>query len=67
MEWVDGIKLTDEAKLKKASLNRKELINQVLYIVVNRLWFLHIYISTYRNIFYLLVYIKFIILIYVAS
>ena len=30
MEWIDGIKLTDEAALKKAFLNRKELIDQVL-------------------------------------
>lgn len=29
MEWIDGIKLTDEAALKKAYLNRKELIDQV--------------------------------------
>lgn len=30
MEWVDGIKLTDEIGLKKACLNRRELIDQVL-------------------------------------
>lgn len=30
MEWVHGIKLTDETGLKKASLDRKELIDQVL-------------------------------------
>lgn len=29
MEWVDGIKLTDEENLGKAFLNRKELIDQV--------------------------------------
>lgn len=29
MEWVDGIKLTDEAKLEKACLNRRKLIDQV--------------------------------------
>lgn len=29
MEWVDGIKLTDEIGLKKACLNRRELIDQV--------------------------------------
>lgn len=29
MEWVDGIKLTDETGLIKASLNRRELIDQV--------------------------------------
>ncbi|KAK7311922.1 hypothetical protein RJT34_10396 [Clitoria ternatea] len=31
MEWIDGIKLTDETKLNKASLNRRELIDQGLY------------------------------------
>ncbi|KAH1244678.1 Uncharacterized protein GmHk_06G015238 [Glycine max] len=31
MEWIDGIKLTDEAGLNKASLNRRELIDQGLY------------------------------------
>ena len=30
MEWIDGIKLTDETRLNKASLNRRELIDQVL-------------------------------------
>lgn len=30
MEWVDGIKLTDEISLKKACLNRRDLIDQVL-------------------------------------
>lgn len=30
MEWIDGIKLTDETALKKACLNRRELIDQVL-------------------------------------
>ncbi|KAI5673088.1 hypothetical protein M9H77_13452 [Catharanthus roseus] len=30
MEWIDGIKLTDEDRLKKACLNRKELIHQGL-------------------------------------
>jgi len=29
MEWLDGIKLTDETGLSKASLNRRELIDQV--------------------------------------
>lgn len=29
MEWMDGIKLTDESGLNKASLNRRELIDQV--------------------------------------
>lgn len=31
MEWIDGIKLTDEIGLQKAYLNRRELIDQVLY------------------------------------
>ncbi|KAK4274508.1 hypothetical protein QN277_017716 [Acacia crassicarpa] len=31
MEWIDGIKLTDETRLKNASLNRSELIDQGLY------------------------------------
>ncbi|XP_050387193.1 uncharacterized protein LOC126803426 [Argentina anserina] len=31
MEWIDGIKLTDEIGLKMAFLNRKELIDQGLY------------------------------------
>ncbi|XP_054818198.1 uncharacterized protein LOC129317831 isoform X2 [Prosopis cineraria] len=31
MEWVDGIKLTDETRLKNASLNKRELIDQGLY------------------------------------
>ncbi|GMJ07778.1 hypothetical protein like AT5G24970 [Hibiscus trionum] len=31
MEWVDGIKLTDETTLKKACLNRRELIDQGVY------------------------------------
>ncbi|QCE16323.1 uncharacterized protein LOC114163786 isoform X1 [Vigna unguiculata] len=31
MEWIDGIKLTDETGLTEASLNRRELIDQGLY------------------------------------
>lgn len=31
MEWIDGIKLTNESGLRQASLIRKELIDQVLY------------------------------------
>ncbi|KAE8733260.1 Kinase superfamily protein isoform 2 [Hibiscus syriacus] len=31
MEWVDGIKLTDESSLKKACLNRRELVDQGVY------------------------------------
>ena len=30
MEWIDGIKLTDEIGLQKAHLNRRELIDLVL-------------------------------------
>ncbi|KAF2293476.1 hypothetical protein GH714_002133 [Hevea brasiliensis] len=33
MEWVDGIKLTDEARLKKACLNRRKLIDQLVHFV----------------------------------
>lgn len=29
MEWLDGIKLTDENRLRKACLNRKRLIDEV--------------------------------------
>lgn len=44
MEWIDGIKLTDEVGLKEASLNRKELIDQVLSLMCHSiiyflLWF----------------------------
>ncbi|KAL8201135.1 hypothetical protein R6Q57_012474 [Mikania cordata] len=31
MEWLDGIKLNNDAALKEASLNRKELIDKGLY------------------------------------
>ncbi|XWS26133.1 hypothetical protein CRYUN_Cryun26dG0004600 [Craigia yunnanensis] len=37
MEWVDGIKLTDETALKKASLNRRELIDQGVYCSLRQL------------------------------
>ncbi|CAM8898692.1 unnamed protein product [Rhodiola kirilowii] len=37
MEWVDGLKLTDEDKLGKAFLNRKELIDQGLYCSLRQL------------------------------
>ncbi|XP_057959308.1 uncharacterized protein LOC131151869 isoform X2 [Malania oleifera] len=37
MEWVDGIKLTDETGLKKACLKRKELIDQGLYCSLRQL------------------------------
>ncbi|CAK9160495.1 unnamed protein product, partial [Ilex paraguariensis] len=37
MEWIDGIKLTDEIRLKKASLNRKELIDEGLYCSLRQL------------------------------
>ncbi|XP_062163211.1 uncharacterized protein LOC133870166 isoform X2 [Alnus glutinosa] len=37
MEWVDGIKLTDEISLKKACLNRRELIDQGLYCSLRQL------------------------------
>ncbi|KAJ7966317.1 Protein kinase [Quillaja saponaria] len=37
MEWVDGIKLTDETGLKKACLNRRELIDQGVYCSLRQL------------------------------
>ncbi|KAF3446148.1 hypothetical protein FNV43_RR11327 [Rhamnella rubrinervis] len=37
MEWVDGIKLTDEIRLKKACLDRRELIDQGLYCSLRQL------------------------------
>lgn len=37
MEWVDGIKLTDELRLRNACLNRKELIHQGLYCSLRQL------------------------------
>ncbi|KAM5564624.1 hypothetical protein ABKV19_018941 [Rosa sericea] len=37
MEWIDGIKLTDEIGLKTAFLNRKELIDQGLYCSLRQL------------------------------
>ncbi|PON73169.1 Protein kinase [Parasponia andersonii] len=37
MEWIDGIKLTDETGLKKACLNRRELIDQGLYCSLRQL------------------------------
>lgn len=37
MEWIDGIKLTDEAGMEKACLNRKELIDQGLYCSLRQL------------------------------
>ncbi|XP_021900092.1 uncharacterized protein LOC110816275 isoform X2 [Carica papaya] len=37
MEWVDGIKLTDEMGLKKASLDQRKLIDQGLYCSLRQL------------------------------
>ncbi|KAL5728971.1 hypothetical protein ACHQM5_001989 [Ranunculus cassubicifolius] len=37
MEWIDGIKLTDANRLNKASLNRKELIDQGVYCSLRQL------------------------------
>ncbi|XP_062097842.1 uncharacterized protein LOC133803744 [Humulus lupulus] len=37
MEWIDGIKLTDENGLKKACLNRRGLIDQGLYCSLRQL------------------------------
>ncbi|KAM3322827.1 putative protein isoform X1 [Capsicum chacoense] len=37
MEWIDGIKLTDESRLRKANLNRRRLIDQGLYCSLRQL------------------------------
>ncbi|KAL3500262.1 hypothetical protein ACH5RR_039355 [Cinchona calisaya] len=37
MEWIDGIKLTDENRLRKTRLNRKELIDRGLYCSLRQL------------------------------
>ncbi|XP_010525562.1 PREDICTED: uncharacterized protein LOC104803329 isoform X2 [Tarenaya hassleriana] len=37
MEWIDGIKLTDEINLKRAYLDRRELIDQGLYCSLRQL------------------------------
>ncbi|EEF46833.1 uncharacterized protein slr1919 [Ricinus communis] len=37
MEWIDGIKLTNEAALKRAGLNRRKLIDQGLYCSLRQL------------------------------
>ncbi|XP_023538257.1 uncharacterized protein LOC111799091 isoform X1 [Cucurbita pepo subsp. pepo] len=37
MEWIDGIKLTDEIGLQKAHLNRRELIDLGLYCSLRQL------------------------------
>ncbi|GER45117.1 protein kinase superfamily protein [Striga asiatica] len=37
MEWIDGIKLTDEKRLREACLNRKQLIDEGLYCSLRQL------------------------------
>ncbi|KAL2504478.1 Protein kinase superfamily protein [Abeliophyllum distichum] len=37
MEWIDGIKLTDENRLRDACLNRKQLIDEGLYCSLRQL------------------------------
>ncbi|CAI0438605.1 unnamed protein product [Linum tenue] len=37
MEWIDGIKLTNEARLSKACLDRRKLIDQGLYCSLRQL------------------------------
>ncbi|KAL3633420.1 hypothetical protein CASFOL_022182 [Castilleja foliolosa] len=37
MEWIDGIKLTDEIRLREADLNRKQLIDEGLYCSLRQL------------------------------
>ncbi|OIT38207.1 PREDICTED: uncharacterized protein LOC109239715 [Nicotiana attenuata] len=37
MEWIDGIKLTNESRLRKANLNRRRLIDHGLYCSLRQL------------------------------
>ncbi|KAG8381953.1 hypothetical protein BUALT_Bualt05G0026200 [Buddleja alternifolia] len=37
MEWLDGIKLTNESRLREASLNRKQLIDEGVYCSLRQL------------------------------
>ncbi|KAL3818430.1 hypothetical protein ACJIZ3_004335 [Penstemon smallii] len=37
MEWIDGIKLTDESRLRDACLNQKQLIDEGLYCSLRQL------------------------------
>ncbi|VFQ68802.1 unnamed protein product [Cuscuta campestris] len=37
MEWIDGIKLTDESRLRNAHLNKKKLVDQGLYCSLRQL------------------------------
>ncbi|XP_006365069.1 uncharacterized protein slr1919 [Solanum tuberosum] len=37
MEWIDGIKLTDESRMRKANLNRRRLVDQGLYCSLRQL------------------------------
>ncbi|KAL8499415.1 hypothetical protein ACS0TY_022404 [Phlomoides rotata] len=37
MEWIDGIKLTDDNRLSEANLNRKQLIDEGLYCSLRQL------------------------------
>ncbi|KAG8375370.1 hypothetical protein BUALT_Bualt10G0093000 [Buddleja alternifolia] len=37
MEWINGIKLTDESRLREACLNRKQLIDEGLYCSLRQL------------------------------
>ncbi|EPS65390.1 hypothetical protein M569_09386, partial [Genlisea aurea] len=37
MEWIDGIKLTDESRLRQACLDRKKLIDEGLYCSLRQL------------------------------
>ncbi|KAL3330605.1 hypothetical protein AABB24_034438 [Solanum stoloniferum] len=37
MEWIDGIKLTDESRMRKANLSRRKLVDQGLYCSLRQL------------------------------
>lgn len=39
MEWIDGIKLTDARRISEASLNKKQLIDQVFMPTISLLCF----------------------------
>lgn len=39
MEWIDGIKLTDARRISEASLNKKQLIDQVFMPTISHLCF----------------------------
>lgn len=46
MEWIDGIKLTDARRISEASLNKKQLINQVFMPTISHLCFLDFFVCS---------------------